>query len=100
MEPLVESLAQEFERVRAVDGGASLVPLHYAIRAVKKRLKAGGAQSGLPELTAYVRRLTDRIERFLDDFGLDKGRQVRENLVELRDVLGAVAEEAVQAAVR
>ncbi len=51
-------------------------------------------------MTAYVRRLTDRIERFLDDFGLDKGRQVRENLVELRDVLGAVAEEAVQAAVR
>ena len=72
--------------MRAVDGGSSLVPLHYAIRALKTRLRTGDTFAGLAE-ASELRRLLTNIEQVINDFGLDPGRQVRDNIGEVRALL-------------
>jgi hypothetical protein len=84
LEQLVESLEQEFEKLRAVDGGASLIPLHYAIRALKKRFQVQDGHRELVGPLTRVGRLLTAIENFLEEFRLDKGKQVRENIEEFR----------------
>ena len=86
LEQLIDSVQQEFERVRAVDGGSSLVPLHYAIRALKTRLRTGDPFAGSAE-ASELRRLLTNIEQVINDFGLDPGRQVRDNIGEVRALL-------------
>jgi hypothetical protein len=95
LEELIDSVQQEFERMRAVDGGSSLVPLHYAIRALKTRVRTGEPPAGTVEASELVRLLTN-IDRVINDFGIDPGRQVRDNLEEVlvllnRPVVAAIA---------
>jgi hypothetical protein len=83
---LIGGVEQEFEKVRAVEGGGSLVPLHYAMRALKIRLRAKDPSERVvaaPDLDG----LLGRIEQVIKDFGLDPGRQVRHNIDELRTLL-------------
>jgi hypothetical protein len=86
-EPLIESVEQEFEKVRAVEGGASLIPLHYAIRALKRRFQGEDGWHDRVDLLAAVRRLLASIPKFLEEFRLDKGQQVRDNIAEFRALL-------------
>jgi hypothetical protein len=86
IERLIGGVEQEFEKVRAVEGGGSLVPLHYAMRALKIRLRAKDPSERVlaaPDLDG----LLGRIEQVITDFGLDPGRQVRHNMDELRTLL-------------
>ena len=84
---LIESVDHEFEKLRSVDGGSSLVPLHYAIRALKKTFRSEGAAHELAEQSATVRELLTRLEKFLTEYGLDKGQQIRDNIKGLQTVL-------------
>lgn len=84
---LLESLEQEFENLRAVDGGSSLVPLHYVIRALKCVIARSADPNALVKLSPRIESTLTRIERFLSDYELDKGHQVRENIQDLRSYL-------------
>lgn len=86
-EQLIESVDHEFEKLRSVDGGSSLVPLHYAIRALKKTFRSEAAVHELAEQSATVRELLTRVEKFLMEYGLDKGQQISDNIKELQTVL-------------
>jgi hypothetical protein len=97
VEQLIDSIQQEFERVRAVEGGSSLVPLHYAIRALKTRVRAGESPAGSAEASELDRLLTN-IERVINDFGLDPGRQVRDNIEEVRALVNRPAGAAIATA--
>jgi len=82
VDQLVDNLGQELEKLRAVEGGASLIPLHYVIRALKKTV------SRIPEkLRAKVPVALDAVETFLAEYDLDKGRQIRNNIKEVRTLL-------------
>jgi hypothetical protein len=82
VDQLADCLDQEFENVRAVDGGASLIPLHYAIRALKKTIRRMPPRpDGGRERERIYRRLKS-IVTFLHEHGLDKGNQVKENVDE------------------
>ncbi|HEU4888652.1 MAG TPA: hypothetical protein VFV49_12265 [Thermoanaerobaculia bacterium] len=91
LDQLIDSLGQELEKLRAVDGGSSLIPLHYAIRALKKTFPKART-----ELSAKVRLLLVAIEDFLTEYDLDKGRQVRGNIKEFRTIMDAVENESTQ----
>ncbi len=80
---LIEAVEQEFESVRAVDGGVSLIPLHYALRALKATLSAKRISAGLVDVPA-IQGLLPKIVRIIDELNLDPGRQVRDNLDELQ----------------
>ena len=95
---LAESLEQEFEKVRAMEGGASLVPLHYALRALKKQCQQQDGLSQPAHLMPRIAARLDAIERFLEEFRLDKGGQVRENIKEFRALLGTRVGEPLPAA--
>lgn len=84
---LLESLEEEFENLRAVDGGASLIPVHYAIRALKGVIARSAAPNVLVKLLSRIESTLTRIEKFLSDYELDKGHQVRENIQDLRSYL-------------
>ena len=73
--------------MRALDGGASLIPLHYAVRALKRQLSQQRAPRSSPELVTRVRKQLSRIAALIDELGLDKGRQITANLDELRTIL-------------
>jgi hypothetical protein len=91
---LVESLEQEFERARAAHGGAGLVPLEYAIRALKKL-----EQDARPEFAALsttVRPLLARVERFLGEAGLDQSNELRDDIKECQQLLDAQVCHAVE----
>ena len=81
---LIEAVEGEFETVRAVDGGGSLIPLHYALQALESKLP-GLAAPDVASLTA----LLSKIGRVLDELRLDPGRQVRDTLETLQARLGA-----------
>ena len=84
---LLESLEEEFEKLRAVDGGSSLIPLHYVIRALKCVIARSAAQNAAVELSARIESTLRRIEHFLLEYKLDKGQQVRDNIQDLRSYL-------------
>jgi hypothetical protein len=87
LESLAGSVDHEVEKVRALDGGASLIPLHYAIRALKRQLREQAAARESRELVTRVRKQLSRIAALIDMLGLDKGRQVTDSIDELRALL-------------
>ena len=87
IETLADSVDQEVERVRALDGGSSLIPLHYAIRALKRQLREQVVERTSPGTVTRVRQQLSRITTLVGVLGLDKGRQVRDNIDELRALL-------------
>ena len=93
---LLESLEEEFENLRAVDGGASLIPLHYVIRALKHVIARSGDPNVLMKLSSRIESTLTRIEQFLSDYELDKGHQVRENIQDLRSYLNNTNDRAAQ----
>lgn len=90
MAQLIDYVDREFENVRAVDGGASLIPLHYALRALKTRLRAGDESARCAEAPELGRLLT-KIGQLIIELGLDPGRQVRDRIEELRALLDCPA---------
>jgi hypothetical protein len=92
---LRQAAVMELERFRAKREGASLMPLHYAIGALKAALgeKKHAARTG--QGTAAVENLLVEIERLVDESrpqgggepALDKGRQVRRTIAEIRTLL-------------
>jgi hypothetical protein len=93
---LIDFVEQEFESVRAVDGGGSLVPLHYALRALKTRLAAAPVSAGLVDGDG-LSRLLARIEQIIVELRLDPGRQVRDNLDVLRRLVAPASGPALLA---
>ncbi|CAH2402774.1 toll/interleukin-1 receptor domain-containing protein [Mesorhizobium escarrei] len=91
---LVECLEQEFEKLRAVDGGSSLIPLHYATRATKRTLARPAVRRKKAEISTKVRLLLTSIEQFLKEYDLDKSQQVRDNIKEFRALLDVPVGEA------
>ena len=87
IETLADSVDQELERVRALDGGSSLIPLHYAIRALKRQLREQVVERTSPGTVTRVRQQLSRITSLVGVLGLDKGRQVRDNIDELQALL-------------
>ncbi len=85
IERLVRDVEQEFEHVRAVDGGGSLVPLYYALRALKanvwaRELSATSKDELMPLLTSIVQIITR--------YRLDPGAQVSDIIADLQSRLG------------
>ena len=77
----IRDVEQEFETVRAVDGGGSLVPLHYALRALREGVRSSEFSSQSEEELAQ---LLKNIERVIAKFGLDTGRQVSDIIADLQ----------------
>lgn len=88
---LIDCLDRELEKLKAVEGGGSLIPLHYAIRALKKTVERIGET---PPPKADL--LLSAIELFLTEYDLDKGRQVRDNIKELRTIVAGLATAAAK----
>lgn len=89
MEHVIECVMTELEKVRAREEEGSLVPLHYAIRALERGLwKIRRGQTLSAESKADVRHLTERVERFLrEKSSRDAGGHIKENLADLLKVL-------------
>lgn len=88
---LVECIDQEFEKLRATDGEASLIPLHYAVRALKEAFSRPAGRRESAELKPRIRTLFARLADFLGKHDMDKGGQVRDNVDELLARLAASA---------
>ena len=84
-ERLVHDVEQEFEKVRAIDGGGSLVPLYYALRALKARVSV--CELG-PPLNDKLRPLLRNIVHIITRYGLDPGRQVQDVIADVESRLG------------
>jgi hypothetical protein len=84
----VEYVEQELEKAIAVDGSASLIPLHYSIRALKSAIKRVEKPESILDESPRICTLMSRIERFIDAHELDQGQQVRDNLQDLRLLVG------------
>jgi hypothetical protein len=95
IERLVEAADQEFERVRALDGGASLIPLHYAIRALKRQFRQRQQDRNSGEQAGRIRRLLTHIKRLVDELGLDKGQQLRDGIDDFQTLLDEHAAEPI-----
>ena len=89
---LGECLEQEFERLRAKDGAGSLIPLHYAVRALKKALTESVARGEAHEDAARLRKPIGRLKSYLEGVGQDAGGQVGDNLDELLALLPEAAD--------
>jgi hypothetical protein len=93
---LVRDVEHEFESVRAVDGGGSLVPLYYALRALKATVSARALGVTLEnKLTPLLKNIVNMITRY----GLDPGRQVQDIIADLQSRLGHTDETLVTPAV-
>jgi len=79
---LFQCLEQEFEKLRAVDGGTSLIPLHYSLRALKKAFRKSSVRELCAGSAPKVRLLIERLEKFIEKYKLDEGGQVRDQLEE------------------
>ena len=77
----IRDVEQEFESVRSVDGGGSLVPLHYALRALRAAVRSHELSSQSEEELAQ---LLKNIEHVITKFGLDPGRQVSDIIADLQ----------------
>jgi hypothetical protein len=85
IERLVRDVDQEFESVRAVDGGGSLIPLYYALRALKAKVWA--RELGVT-LKDELIPLLNRIVHIITRYGLDPGGQVSDIIADLQSRLG------------
>ena len=77
---LIEAVEQEVERVRAVDGGASLIPQHYSIRALESGSVLARPDRRSRERAKRIDGLLSRIKALVEELGLDKGRQLRDRI--------------------
>lgn len=86
MQQLSKCVTNELEKVRAREEEGSLIPLHYAIRALEsgvRRLRQGPMLSA--EIQSEVQRVIERIEQYLrGNPSRDAGGHINENLVALR----------------
>lgn len=89
MEHVIECIMTELEKVRAREEEGSLVPLHYAIRALERGLwKFRRGQTLSAEIKSDVRRLAERVERYLRaKSSRDAGGHIKENLAALLKAL-------------
>ena len=98
LDRLADCLDQEFENVRSVDGGSSLIPLHYGIRALRKTFQRASPLAGDRVEQARIRRRLSSIVTFLDEHGLDKGQQMKENINEFLMLLDRAAPDVLVSA--
>jgi len=84
---LFKCLEQEFEKIRALDGGTSLIPLHYSLRALKRAFRKSAVRDVCAEWEPKVRLLLEKLGKFIREHKLDEGRQVRDHLEEFHDFL-------------
>lgn len=82
VEQLFGCLEQEFEKLRAVDGGTSLIPLHYSLRALKAAFQKSSVYDDCVRQAPKVRILLERLGKFIEKYKLDEGGQVRDKLEE------------------
>ena len=82
---LLRDVEREFETVRAVDGGGSLIPLYYALRALKAKLRA--RELGVTANDDVIS-LLNNIVQIITRYGLDPGRQVQDIVADLQSRLG------------
>lgn len=89
MQRVSECVTIEIEKVRAREEEGSLVPLHYAIRALERgvrRLRRDHVLSA--ETKSEVQRAIERVSRYLrGNPSRDAGGHIKENLFALRAAL-------------
>jgi hypothetical protein len=93
---MFDCLEQEFEKLRAVDGGTSLVPLHYSIRALKKAFRRSFVRDVCAEFAPKVRILLVKLGKFIEKYKLDEGGQVRDQLEEFLPLVEDFGNAAVE----
>ncbi|HSE59223.1 MAG TPA: TIR domain-containing protein [Nitrospiraceae bacterium] len=86
---LCECVKAELEKVRAREAEGSLIPLHYAIRALERGIRKSRLGKPLSrEVTADIGRVANRVKRYLaGKSGRDAGGHIKENLADLRKAL-------------
>jgi hypothetical protein len=89
-------LEQEFEKLRAVDGGTSLVPLHYSIRALKQAFRRSSVRDVCAGFAPKVRILLEKLGKFIERYKLDEGGQVRNQLEEFLTLVEEFGSAAVE----
>jgi hypothetical protein len=82
-ERLLDDVEHEFETVRAVDGGGSLIPLYYGLRA----LRACAYELSVT-LEDRLTALLENIVYIITRYALDPGRQVHDLIADLQARLG------------
>ena len=86
---LIRCVEQELEKAVAVEGTAGLIPLHYAVRALKSAVQRRSSVPGDDRSLTVCSLLIANIEDFVKSHGLDRGQQLRKNLLELESVVQA-----------
>jgi hypothetical protein len=84
--------------VIALDGGVSLVPLHYAIRALKRRFPDAPQDRKVSVLAGRIRGVLTRIKSVVEALGLDPGKQLRDSIADFEMQLNGPVVEPVAAA--
>jgi hypothetical protein len=79
-----------------LDGGTSLIPLHYSIRALKKAFRQSSVRNVCAERVTKVRILLEKLEKFIEKYQLDEGGQVRDQLEEFLTLLKDFGSAAVE----
>ncbi|MCM3905675.1 MAG: hypothetical protein ND866_28615 [Pyrinomonadaceae bacterium] len=89
MQRVSESVTIELEKVRAREEEGSLVPLHYAIRALERGVRRLRRDHVLSAKTkSEVQRVIERVAQYLrGNPSRDAGSHIKENLVALRAAL-------------
>src|ERR1044071_1635527 len=87
---LVQCIEQELEKLRAKEEEGSLIPLHYAVRALKEKLPHPPEQGEFATQIAKIRSLLTKVEKYLEGPGRDTGGQIKENISEIMDRLSSV----------
>lgn len=86
MGSLIDCVTTELEKVRAREQEGSLIPLHYAIRALERgirKIRQGTVLSG--EIKSDVQRVAKKVETYLQEKpSRDAGDHIKENLRALR----------------
>ncbi|GKS57018.1 hypothetical protein YTPLAS18_05450 [Nitrospira sp.] len=87
LDDVLTCVTNELTIVRARDEEGSLVPLHYAIRALEHWIRHARKRRSLSaDVISEVKRAAGNVERFLREQPTrDAGRHIRENLVALRE---------------
>lgn len=89
MEHVIGCVMTELEKVRAREEEGSLVPLHYAIRALERGLwKIRRGQALSAEIKSDVQRVAEKVRRYLQEkSSRDAGGHIKENLAALLKTL-------------
>jgi hypothetical protein len=83
---LVKCISQELEKLKSKEEEGSLIPMHYALRAVRTALKS--ARINLPdERISEIEDLMSKVKRHLKKTGQDEGGQVKDNISEIMNIL-------------